>query len=126
MTIVVVLFMVEFFLILNSPRQNADGKGFSACTQTMIDNLHNCNQNTWCAFKTVSKNYICYNAVIYKGFKNWLFGDAKTPWSDYFYAEENQFAPELEDFYNENPNIVEQMQTLRQQNLKLEKINENK
>jgi len=126
MTVIVILFIAEFFIILNSPHQDASGRGFSACTQTMIDNIHGCRQNTWCVFKTVSKNYICYNKIIYTGLKNWLIGSSKTPWSDYYYAEEKQKIAELEEFYNENPNVIEQMQSLKEQSLELEKINENK
>ncbi|MBP5399367.1 MAG: hypothetical protein J6Y53_03005 [Alphaproteobacteria bacterium] len=123
-----ILFIAEFFLILYAPHQDENGRGFSICTQKMIEDVYNCNQKTWCVFKAVSKNYICYNKVIYKGFKNWLIGDSKTPWSEYYYSETAQeITPELEEFYKENPNIAEQMELLKQQNLELEKIyNENK
>ena len=127
MSIIVFLFIAEFFLILYSPHQDEKGRGFSVCTQTMIEDVYNCNQETWCVFKSVTKNYICYNKVILKGLKNWLIGNSKTPWSDYFYSEEKANIAELEDFYLENPDVVEQMQSLKEQNLELEKIkNENK
>lgn len=126
-SIIIALFIAEFFLILYSPHQDENEKGFSLCTKTMTDNVINCNQQTWCVLKAVSKNYLCYNIVIYKGFTNWLAGNAETPWSDYFYPEVDEYSEELAEFYRENPNISEQMELLKQQNLELEKMNnENK
>ena len=124
---IVILFFAEFFLILSAPHDEKNNRGFSLCTNDMIENVSNCNTQTWCTFKAVSKNYLCYNLVILKGFKNWVSQKSPTPWSDYFYALEAEDPPEeLVEFYEENPDIKEQMQTLLEKNSELENIKNDK
>ena len=120
MIAIIILFLAEFFLILSAPHEDENNRGFSFCTNNMIDNVSNCNRRTWCTFKAVSNNYICYNIVILKGFKNWINKKSPTPWSDYFYdPQSTELQEELVEFYEQNPNIEEQMQTLMEKKLEL-------
>lgn len=126
--IIVILFIAEFFLILKAPHDDEENRGFSVCSKQMFTDVSNCNSQIWCTFKAVSKNYICYNLIIFKGFKNWITKKSPTPWSDYlFEPEPEEIQPELAEFYEQNPNIAEQMQTLIEKKLELEnKNNDNK
>ena len=121
MIIIVILFIAEFFLILLAPHEDESDRGFSLCTHKMFENVHNCNRSTWCTFKVVSKNYICYNAIIFNGFKNWILRKSPTPWSDYLYSvQQPELPPEILEYYQQTPNIKEEMQTLLEKNIELE------
>ena len=121
-TLFVVLFFAFFIIVMSSPRQDLQKRGFIQCTEIMAAELHVCQSKAWCSIKSILKNSFCDSKVITKGFGDWLKGEQKTPWANYiFEAEiEENFEEALKQFYEENPNVVEEMQKLKESHKELE------
>lgn len=111
-TLILGISFLFFVLILLSPRQDAQKRGFIPCTEAMADGILACPQDGYytCLLKHILQNSWCDAKVIGKGIKSWLTGKQKTPWANYIYTPElpvpeNEDSQELRDFYAENPDL---------------------
>ncbi len=107
-------------IVLISPHQNEQNKGFSPCTQQMITDINECNKKNTCVLKSLLKNNLCNIKIIGSGISLWLGGKQETPWDNYLFEEKKpQISPELQDFYKQNPDINQQMIELKKLNKKI-------
>lgn len=105
-------------------------RGFIPCTKMLVRELFACTENkTWCMAKNIVKNTWCDTKVVLRGVENWAKGRQNTPWANYYFTpledseqEKEDISPELKQYYEENPDIAKQMETLAQQSLE-QKLN---
>lgn len=118
--------LAVFILVLFSPRQDVQGRGFIPCTETMADEMLVCEKNkALCMLKAIVKNSICDMNVVAKGFGAWVVREQSTPWSNYLFESE---IPEDDDFDNaakaeylkNNPAMEAEMSELKQLNEEIE------
>lgn len=121
----VTAFMLVFVLVLISPRQDLQKRGFIPCTETMANELFACQDNkVFCMVKTILQNSWCDTKVIGDGLKLWANGEQKTPWANYIFTPELA-EPEIVDeglaeFYDQTPDVEGSMNDLKKLNTKLE------
>ncbi len=82
---IVCFFMLLFILLVMSPKDDADKRGFVKCTHEMIDNLSDCNKGFYCTVKAIMNNTWCNVKVIAEGVDLWIDNKQKYPWSNYIY-----------------------------------------
>ena len=114
-----------FLIVLFSPRQDNQKRGFIPCTEQMAAELLDCKQEVSCSLVAILENSLCDMKVILSGIKLWASGEQSTPWTNYFFVPEEvpqaELPQEVEEFYKENPNIYQEMQELKALNQQLEK-----
>lgn len=122
-----ILFSVLVFaLVLASPRQDNQKRGFVACTDTLVAELLDCKkEGSICMLKSIIKNSACDAGVITKGFGDWLRGKQTTPWANYIFVpeldvDENSQDEVLQEYYENNPQINQEMENLKKLNKELE------
>ena len=106
MSLIVGVFLVEFFLILFAPHYDLQKRGFVPCTEAMAEDVANCNGKSFCVMKSVIKNMACDTKVIGHGFSEWVKGNQPRPWSNYYFIPEypqveNESDEELLKYYEE-------------------------
>lgn len=126
-SIVVFVFMCVFILVILSPRQDAQNRGFIPCTKQLAEKLLNCPQDSKiaCLFNAIVKNTWCDMKVIGNGFWEWTKGSQKTPWSNYIFVPQDirdeTFDAETEaEYLKNNPLPTIEMQELQKLNEELE------
>lgn len=128
-SVIVFLFLCVFALVLAAPHQDEQKRGFVPCTETMAEELHNCNSRNMCVLGSVIKNTFCNIKVIGQGIKLWAVGEQPTPWSNYLFEPElkrpavnDDVEPEesLDEYYQNTPDIAAEMDELQQLNQQLE------
>ena len=124
-----ILYLMFFALIAFSPRQDKLERGFIPCTKAMMTQMLDCPKNkAICFSEAIFKSTVCDAGVIAKGVKNWLNGEQPTPWANYLFEPEldqpAEHHPELDEFYEQNKNIREDMQLLEKARLDLEGEND--
>lgn len=78
-----------------------------------------------CLLSAVVGNSWCDMKVVGRGFKDWLQGRQKAPWSNYIFiprqAEDEDFsAADRAEYFKTNPDIQSEMQQLQKLNEELE------
>ncbi|MBQ8784482.1 MAG: hypothetical protein IJZ59_00370 [Alphaproteobacteria bacterium] len=131
MSLIVGIFMVEFFLILFAPHYDLQKRGFVPCTDAMAEDVANCSGKSFCVMKAVTKNMVCDTKVIGHGISEWVKGKQSRPWSNYYFIPEYPQAVEEPDeellkYYEENPDLAEQMAELKKNYEELEKLDDEK
>ena len=125
-SIMVGLFMIQFFLVLFAPHHDVLNRGFSPCTETMAQAVADCGNKSFCVMKAVSANAYCDSKVIGQGLAAWIKGEQPRPWSNYLfvpeYPQEEEPDEGLAEYYLENPDIVKEMNELKQKSEELEKL----
>ena len=121
----ILLFSVIFFLIVVfSPRYDQQKRGFIPCTEAMADDLLVCSNKSFCMLGAVLNNSVCDAKVILTGLGDWVKGKQPAPWSNYFFvpdlSPDEETEAGVEEFYQDNPNLREEMDRLKQLNQKLE------
>ena len=115
-----------FLIVLFSPRQDNQNRGFILCTEEMAVKLLDCDKKFTCTLSVVLKNSLCDAKVIGKGFSLWLKGEQNTPWANYFFEPDLENSAELpqevEAFYKENPNLHQDMLRLQKMHEELQKL----
>ena len=117
-TLFVSTYLMVFLFVLFSPKEDDLERGFIPCTKQMSEKiLKNEEQSTLKLVKIIVENTYCDTKVVAKGFVNWLKGEQKTPWANYFFEpvlEKNKLEEdeELMKFYQENPYLSEDMENL--------------
>ncbi|MDR1693997.1 MAG: hypothetical protein LBR70_02230 [Lactobacillaceae bacterium] len=119
-SIVVFVYIFLFIIVLTSPRQDLQKRGFIPCTEQFIADAESC-KGSWCMFKAVGKNSLCDFGVVGDGFAGWIKGEQSTPWNGYIFEPEIEVMDdELRDFYDSNPNIYKDLEKLRELNQELQ------
>ena len=115
----IIFISVSFFLIiLLSPKQDAQKRGFIPCTEQLAQNLYACAQDKKysCLVKEILKNSWCDVKVIGQGFSNWLAGRQPAPWSNYFFTPEPVPATWFDGKMGEHPELaIEHLQKLSEE-----------
>lgn len=112
-------------LILLSPKYDAQNRGFVACTQSLLDELVECEHKIGCSMRAVAANSWCDIKTIVKGAKDWLNGQQDTPWSNYIYEPEMPKNPLIDEdaraeYLRAHPNTKEDMERLHRQRKEME------
>ncbi len=125
---IVFIFLGVFILVLLSPRQDAQRRGFIPCTEAMAEHLSGCRDDggIGCMLGGILQNSWCELKVIGKGIKLWVSGQQSAPWSNYIFVPE---IPQVDEDFDEearrehlknNPDFVTEMQELKKLNEELE------
>jgi len=105
-----------FLIVLFSPRQDNQKRGFIPCTENMAAELYDCGGRGFCMLGAVLSNSLCDAGVVWSGLSGWAAGKQPRPWSNYFFtpdlSPEEEPAPEVEEFYRENPHLQQDMREL--------------
>lgn len=126
--LIIFIGLIMFVLILLSPRQDLQRRGFIPCTEDMAERLIACDRQIGCVMGAIMENSWCDAKVIGRGVKNWLSGKQSAPWSNYIFIPELP-ADELFDeaaqkeYFQNNPDSLQEMQELKQLNEELENDN---
>lgn len=127
LSLVVALFMLQFLLVLIAPHHDVQQRGFASCTQQLSQDAETCKSSALCVLKAVINNTFCDTKIILSGLSEWMSGRQERPWSNYLFVpempESEEPDEELEEFYLNNPNLLEQMEELKQKHKELEKMN---
>lgn len=125
--VVVFVFMGVFVLVLLSPRQDAQKRGFIPCTHELADRLLNCesDKKISCLFGAILRNTWCDMKVIGQGVANWFDGKQKTPWSNYIFIPEAELSDVFDtetakEYLKNNSSPAVEMQKLQKLNKELE------
>ena len=126
---IICCFFTLFILLIISPKQDIQNRGFIKCTQQMIDNLYDCNRKVWCSIKAIGENTLCDIKVVSEGFDLWLNNKQPYPWSNYIFEPELDKNPYFDDegrdeYLKNNPSIKAEM--LRLDKLRKDLENETK
>ena len=110
-------FLLLLVLIIISPKQDAQNRGFVGCTQNMINELVDCNKKVFCSVKAIANNTLCDAGVVITGFDGWISEKQPRPWSNYIFEPEAANNPLIdEDARNEYlkqfPETKKEMQNL--------------
>ena len=115
-TLVLLLSALLFLIVLFSPRQDNQKRGFIPCTETMAAALYDCRGRSFCMLGAILENSRCDAAVVLTGLGDWVKGKQPSPWSNYFFTPdlepEEELAPEVQEFYQDNPNLRRDMKQL--------------
>lgn len=129
-TLIISFGVVFSLLILVSPRQDNQNRGFIPCTQEMARGMMSCPSDgkMVCFAGYVLKNVWCDVRVIGRGIKLWVKGEQPAPWSNYIFTPDlrpldDEGNPvddeELQEFYRQNPDMRGDMQKLMEMHNKL-------
>lgn len=120
------VFFVLFILVLLSPRQDVQKRGFIPCTEAMAENILECEGNRFiCLFSGVIGNSWCDMKVVGRGFKDWIKGKQSMPWSNYIFIPELPVDEAFDDdaraeYLKTSPDIKAEMQQLQKLSEELE------
>lgn len=115
-----------FILVLISPRQDLQKRGFIPCTEIMAENIISCEENKFtCVLSAVLKNSWCDIKVIGQGISDWAKRKQPYPWSNYIFIPEipvdDDFDDEArEEYLKNNPDFKLEMEQLKKLNKELE------
>ena len=128
--LLIILSMTMTLLITFAPKEDRLNRGFIPCTLELASNLQNCDGKLWCAVKTVVKNSACDAKVIGKGLKMWISGEQPAPWSNYFFSPDLSHLEQVSDenvelFYQENPNHLQDFEDVKNNYRNLEESKAN-
>lgn len=129
-SLILLMGFLFFLLVLLSPRQDIQKRGFIPCTETLAQNILDCPAETKyrCIFAEIMQNSWCDIKVIGLGFTNWIRGRQSTPWANYIFKPEISAAAENRDeldaeFYNSSPHPELDLLKLQQLNEIIEQNN---
>ena len=119
--LLVFLCFVLFILVLISPRQDAQKRGFIPCTENMAEEIMACENNkVLCLLKAVLANSWCDIKVIGQGMSDWAKGNQPYPWSNYIFVPKIVQNEDVAEYLKNNPNIKAEMEQLKKLNEELE------
>lgn len=125
-TMFLILVTAYFVVVFVSPRYDLQKRGFIPCTEQMATQIATCSQSRIsCTFGAIWENNICDLKVIVQGWQNWRMGSQPRPWSNYLFEPETltddpEDDPALQNFFQENPDLDQEMQKLKLLNKDLE------
>ena len=124
--LIIFIFCMLFILVLLSPRQDIQKRGFIPCTEAMAEKMLACEKNkVFCMLSAVIQNSWCDMKVVGHGIKYWIGGHQSTPWENYIfipeYPEDEFFdAKAKAEYLEKTPDIEAEMQRLHKLNKELE------
>jgi hypothetical protein len=89
-------FVILAVLLVISPKQDLENRGFISCSNQFIENVEKCNlidskyRTVICGLDAVVKNTICDFKVVGEGASKWFSGEQTTPWANYLYEPKLQ------------------------------------
>lgn len=122
MSIFMLCAIVYFAVVFISPRYDMQGRGFVPCTTELATKVEACGQGkVFCILGAIGIDNLCNLKVIGKGFKNWVNGEQKTPWSNYIFTPEvpqnlSVNDEEAEEIYPLEQDLLQDMQNLKKLN----------
>lgn len=122
MGIMILCALAYFTIVFISPRYDLQRRGFIPCTEKLADSVEKCGRNNiLCTLGAIWTDNMCNISVIWQGLNKWVRGEQSTPWSNYIFEPEIATEPaenneELQKFYQENPNLYQDMQELKRLN----------
>ena len=125
LSVIVFIFCILFSLVLLSPRQDMQKRGFIPCTEAMAKQLLSCENEVFCSLSVIIQNSWCDIKVVGRGVKNWARGQQETPWGNYIFTPKLP-TDELFDedarieYLKQTPDIEAEMQRLHELNKELE------
>lgn len=82
-----VIYMVTMLVL--SPKQDLQKRGFIPCTEQFVLNVAECNRGEMvCPLKYLWQDTMCNASVILEGFGSWIKGKQNAPWSNYIFSAE--------------------------------------
>ena len=123
---IIFIFGVLFILVLLSPRQDVQRRGFIPCTEIMAEKMLSCENNkVFCLLSAVVQNSWCDIKVVGTGIQKWINGQQATPWENYIFVPEipsdEIFDSEARtEYLRKTPDIRAEMQRLHELNKELE------
>lgn len=82
-----VVYMVTMLVL--SPKQDLQKRGFIPCTEQFVLNVAECNRGEMvCPLKYLWQDTMCNASVILEGFGSWIKGKQNAPWSNYIFSAE--------------------------------------
>ena len=117
LSLLFVFFIVLAVLILISPRQDLEGRGFTRCSQNMVEDLWHCEQKISCGIGAIVSNNWCITKVVGKGIVLWLEGKQQRPWSNYIFEPKTYLSKivdeqERQEYLATHPDVKEEMEHL--------------
>jgi len=85
------VFVILAVLLILSPKQDVENRGFISCTNQFIKSVETClnkeskYRTAVCGLESVTKNTICDFKIIGEGVSKWSKGEQSTPWANYLY-----------------------------------------
>jgi hypothetical protein len=130
MILLVTLFLGVVTVLLLSPKQDVDNRGFIPCTKALMDNLFDCDRKILCSIKAVLTNTKCEISVIHDGIKLWINDKQDYPWSNYIFEPKLPSSAYIDDeavkeYLKEHPNVKADMENLHLLRKDLENENAN-
>lgn len=121
----VLVFCILFILVMLSPRQDMQKRGFIPCTEAMAEQLLSCENKVFCSLSAIIQNSWCDMKVVGRGVRDWAKGQQATPWENYIYTPEfptDEFFDEQARaaYLSKTPDIEAEMQRLHELNKELE------
>lgn len=117
------VFFVAYMVIMLvlSPKQDAEKRGFIPCTEEFVLNVTDCTRGEMiCPLKYLWRDTKCNVSVILDGFGAWLRGKQATPWANYLFTPTQI---QLSDITEYDGDIVSDMRDLKVQNQFIEQKN---
>lgn len=111
-------FVIMLVLIIISPKYDLKNRGFTYCTQCLVDDLQDCDRAFGCSIKAVTRSTWCDIKIIAEGLSLWYNGKQPAPWSNYIFTPEINTAfddtndKDMAKYLEENPDTVAHMQEL--------------
>ena len=102
MSLILLIGFLFFLLVLISPHNDLQKRGFVPCTDALAQNLLSCpKENKYtCSIKHILAHSWCHIEVIGEGFSFWWQGKQATPWSNYIYEPQTSTITDPnDDFY---------------------------
>lgn len=104
-------------MIILSPKQDVQNRGFVYCTQNLIEELSFCDKKIGCSVKAIAENTWCDIKVVTTGFMDWKNDKQPLPWSNYIFEPElpiDRYVDEEEYkiYMEQNPNTKNEMNEL--------------
>lgn len=116
-----IIFGVLFVAMIVSPKEDLKKRGFIPCTEKFVHHANMCENSKMCIVKGVWSHIGCGFSVVGTGVSKWAKGEQNTPWENYVFIPEVEIKNEgayiqegMEELYNENPNIVEDMMSTKE------------
>ncbi len=82
------LFLLMLTLVLLAPKYDLQNRGFTYCTQKLIEDIQDCDAEFFCGAKAVSSSTWCDVKIIAQGIKLWYNNEQPRPWSNYIFTPE--------------------------------------
>ena len=121
LSILLLAYLSLFILVMVSPREDLERRGFLKCTDDFVIKAKRCQNAKRCLIGALLGNNLCYAEVVKDGMEAWVEGSQETPWENYLFDPKLSPKDEgLQEFYEANPDLLYDMEELKRLNEELE------